>query len=216
LSVISFARRAGVLLPPHGRTLLNRHNGVVIPGASPTKGRLLVATPPLEDPNFDRTVVYVIEHHDDGALGLVLNRPMDEALDEPLDRWVDVQSDPPVVFNGGPVETNALIALAQTTGEVAEEDHLAPLNGEIASADLAADPAILRGAISQLRVFRGYSGWGPGQLEGEIEAGAWLVLDPVPNDLFTADPDELWRSVLARQPGRLAWLAGAPDDLAAN
>ncbi len=188
----------------------------MIPGATPTKGRLLVATPPLEDPNFDRTVVYVIEHHDDGALGLVLNRPMDEGLDEPLDRWVDVQSDPPVVFNGGPVETNALIALAHTKGEVAEDEHLAPLNGDIASADLAADPAMVRGAISQLRVFRGYSGWGPGQLEGEIEAGAWLVLDPVPDDLFTAEPDELWRSVLARQPGRLAWLANAPDDLGTN
>ena len=62
-------------------------------------------------------------------------------------------------------------------------------------------------------MFRGYSGWGPGQLEGEIEAGAWLVLDPDPNDLFTGEPDELWRSVLRRQPGRLAWLADAPDDL---
>lgn len=199
-----------------GGPCCNRHNGLVIPGATPTKGRLLLATPPLEDPNFDRTVVYVIEHHDDGALGVVLNRPLDEELDEPLARWVDVQSDPPVVFNGGPVETNALIALARTHGRVADDDHLAPLNGEIASADLAADPAIVRAAISQLRVFRGYSGWGPGQLEGEIEAGAWLVLDPDPDDMFTAAPDELWRSVLRRQPGRLSWLASAPDDLAAN
>ena len=71
-------------------------------------------------------------------------------------------------------------------------------------------------SISALRVFRGYSGWGPGQLEGEIEAGAWLVLDPDPTDLFTGEPDELWRAVLRRQPGRLAWLADAPDDLAAN
>ena len=71
-------------------------------------------------------------------------------------------------------------------------------------------------SISALRVFRGYAGWGPGQLEGEIEAGAWLVLDPEPTDLFTHEPDELWRTVLRRQPGRLAWLADAPDDLDAN
>lgn len=177
----------------------------------------MVATPPLEDPNFDRTVVYVVEHHDDGALGLVLNRPMGEALEEPLDRWVDVQSEPPVVFHGGPVETDALIALAHTRGSsVDDEEHLAPIGGDIASADLAADPAIVRGAIRALRVFRGYSGWGPGQLEGEIEAGAWLVLDTVASDLFTDEPADLWRTVLRRQPGRLAWLADAPDDLAAN
>ena len=67
-----------------------------------TKGRLLLATPPLTDPNFDRTVVYVLEHHEDGAIGLILNRPTDEALDEPLDRWIDLQSAPSSVFAGGP------------------------------------------------------------------------------------------------------------------
>lgn len=175
-----------------------------------------MATPPLDDPNFDRTVVYVVEHHDDGALGLVLNRPSDEELEEPLDRWVEVQSRPSVIFTGGPVEVTALIALARTDGEVDAEEHLAPVNGEIASADLAVDPALVRGSIQALRVFRGYSGWGPGQLEGEIHAGAWLVLDPDPVDIFTDHPRDLWRTVLRRQPGRLAWLADAPDDLAAN
>jgi putative transcriptional regulator len=67
-----------------------------------------------------------------------------------------------------------------------------------------------------VRIFRGYAGWGPGQLEGEIESGAWLVLDAEPDDVFAAEPDELWRSVLRRQGGRLAWLASAPDDLSAN
>ncbi len=181
-----------------------------------TKGRLLLATPPLEDPNFDRAVVYVLEHHDEGALGLIINRPMDEQLAEPLDAWAEFQSNPSLVFSGGPVETDALIALARTTGEVADEEHLAPLTGEIASADLSADPVLLHGSIAALRVFRGYSGWGPGQLEDEIEAGAWLVLDPEPDDLFTDEPGELWRKVLRRQRGRLAWLADAPDDLNLN
>jgi putative transcriptional regulator len=192
-------------------------------GSTPTKGRLLLATPPLEDPNFDRAVIYVLEHHDDGALGLVLNRPSPEELGDALRPWTAMQSDPSLVFVGGPVEPDALIAIARvrdgaTTApdEDPSDTHLAPLSGDLASADLAADPDEVSGAISALRVFRGYAGWGPGQLDGEIEAGAWLVLDPEPDDLFTPSPDDLWRVVLRRQPGRLAWLAEAPDDLNAN
>ena len=114
----------------------------MFPGALPTKGRLLVATPPLEDPHFDRTVVFVLEHHDDGAIGVVINRPSIESLDEPLDRWIDLQSAPSAVFSGGPVEENALIALAETTVVMLEGDeHLSPILGTIASADLSADPA---------------------------------------------------------------------------
>jgi putative transcriptional regulator len=88
--------------------------------------------------------------------------------------------------------------------------------GSIASADLTADPALVAAVVNEVRVFRGYAGWGPGQLEGEIDAGAWLVLDAQTGDVFTNRPDELWRDVLRRQPGRLAWLANAPDDLSMN
>jgi putative transcriptional regulator len=193
-------------------------------GSTPTKGRILLATPPLEDPNFDRTVIYVLEHHDEGALGLVLNRPSPEELGDALQAWATMQSDPSLVFVGGPVEPDALIAIARvrkplpplSEDDDENETHLAPLSGDLASADLAADPIEVIDTISALRVFRGYAGWGPGQLDGEIEAGAWLVLDPEPTDLFTDTPDDLWRRVLRRQPGRLAWLAEAPDDLAAN
>ena len=80
----------------------------------------------------------------------------------------------------------------------------------------APDPALVAAGVRGVRVFRGYAGWGPGQLEGEIEAGAWLVLDSEPGDVFSSKPDELWRTVLRRQPGRLAWLADAPDDLSSN
>jgi putative transcriptional regulator len=183
----------------------------------PTKGRLLVATPPLDDPNFDRSVVFVLEHHDEGAIGVVLNRPTVEHLDEPLDRWAELQAAPGSVFIGGPVETNALIALAITRpSSDADPELLAPIVGDIASADLTADPALVAGDVDGVRVFRGYAGWGPGQLEGEIEQGAWLVLDAVTSDVFTDEPDELWREVIRRQPGRLAWLAMAPDDLSSN
>lgn len=176
-----------------------------------------MATPVLDDPNFTRTVIYMVEHHGDGALGLILNRPSPETLEEPLDRWIDVQSAPRQVFSGGPVEPDALIALANTvpSAVTGSGTSLAPLTPTIASADLAADPALVPG-IDALRVFRGYAGWAPGQLEAEIESGSWLVLDGTTADIFTQQPDELWRSVLRRQPGRLGWLADAPDDLSWN
>lgn len=189
----------------------------MLTGSPPTKGRLLVATPPLEDPNFDRTVVYMLEHHDEGALGVIINRPIGEELREPLDRWTDLQPTPQSVFLGGPVEPDALIALARTKQPLQEAtDELAPVAGTIASADLTADPAFVAASVEAVRIFRGYAGWGPGQLENEIDAGAWLVLDAEPGDLFDAEPDVLWRTVLRRQGGRLAWLADAPDDLSAN
>lgn len=189
----------------------------MIPGSAVTKGRLLVATPPLEDPNFDRTVVYMLEHHLEGALGVVLNRPSEEELGEPLERWTDLLTAPATVFHGGPVEIDALIALALSNQPLTEPtEELSPVAGRVASADLATDPAFVAGSVSAVRIFCGYAGWGPGQLDGEIAAGAWLVLDAEHDDVFAAEPEVLWRTVLRRQGGRLAWLADAPDDLSAN
>ena len=176
-----------------------------------------MATPPLEDPNFDRTVVYVLEHQEDGALGVVINRPTEETLDAPLDRWSELQATPDSIFLGGPVEPDALIALAFANEPITETtEELSPVSGRIASADLTTDPAFVAGRVGSVRIFRGYAGWGPGQLEGEIESGAWLVLDAEADDLFAAQPEHLWRQILRRQGGRLAWLATAPDDLSAN
>ena len=194
-----------------------RQNGTVLPGSVLTKGRLLVATPPLEDPNFDRTVVYILEHHDDGALGVVINRPTDEPLADPLDRWDGLQAAPGSIFLGGPVEPDALIALGLAKTPITEAtEELSPVAGLVVSADLTADPAFVAATVNSIRVFRGYAGWGPGQLEGEIDAGAWLVVDAEPGDVFAGEPDELWRAVLRRQGGRLAWLATAPEDLSSN
>jgi putative transcriptional regulator len=121
------------------------------------------------------------------------------------------------VFDGGPVEPDALIALALTNQPLVEAtDELSPVAGRVTSADLSTDPAFVAGVVSTVRVFRGYAGWGPTQLDGEIDAGAWLVVDAEPDDVFTDRPAELWRTVLRRQGGRLAWLANAPDDLNAN
>lgn len=182
-----------------------------------TKGRLLVATPPLDDPNFDRAVVFVIEHDGDGALGVVLNRPIGVELPRPLEPWEDLLSAPDCLFEGGPVETHALIALGHRTSQSAggDDDHQMPLTATISSVDLSADPALVTG-VGSLRVFQGYSGWGASQLDVEIAAGGWIVVDALDDDVFTPEPGDLWRQVLARQPGRLSWLAGAPDDLSLN
>lgn len=189
-----------------------------------TKGRLLVATPPLADPNFDRTVVYMLEHHDEGAIGVIINRPTEEALHAPLDRWTDLQSEPCTIFDGGPVEPMAMVALGRPAVAV---DPAAPadeqpselftaITTDVVSVDLTADPAIARADVSSVRVFRGYAGWDERQLDAELDAGAWLTLDGDANDLFSNRPEALWRTVLARQPGRLSWLAEAPDELFLN
>ena len=186
-------------------------------GPAPTKGRLLVATPPLEDPNFDRTVVYMLEHHDQGALGVIINRPTPEQLAEPLDRWSELQPSPGSMFLGGPVETDALIALALTKQPLDEAtDELAPVSGTIASADLTTDPVFVAARVDAVRVFRGYAGWGPGQLEDEIGSRAWWVVDGGPDDVLTRDPESLWERVLRRQIGTTAWFANRPDDLLAG
>jgi len=178
-----------------------------------TAGRLLVATPPLVDANFDRSVVLMVDHDEDGAVGVIINRPGDGTLPEPLDRWTDLLAPPAVLFEGGPVSPEALLALG--TSRTAGSD-VPMIAGLTRSVDLSADPALAAGELTGVRVFNGYSGWGPSQLDGELAAGAWIVVDALDGDLLDAEPETLWRRVLRRQTGRLAWLAEVPDDLSAN
>ena len=172
----------------------------------PTGGRLLLAGPNLEDPNFRRTVVFMIEHNDDGALGLVLNRPSE----------IDLAAEPPAVFVGGPVEQGAVLGLGHVVADDAP-DGVTPIHGGIAVLDLEADPMHLLGDVAGVRLFTGYAGWGPGQLDGELAMGGWIVVDAEPGDVTTTRPDDLWRAVLRRQPDEdLALLSMFPDDLSAN
>jgi putative transcriptional regulator len=179
-----------------------------------TKGRLLVATPPLSDPNFDRTVVLMMEHNEDGAFGLVLNRPGDTQLAAVLPDWASQAMWPTVVFHGGPVQTDAVIALARRS-QAPEGEGWLPILGDLGTVDLASTPDEV-GALDALRVFAGYSGWGPRQLDGELSANAWMVVDADPSDPFTADPTGLWRHVLGRQPGSVGWMRNFPDDVSTN
>lgn len=180
------------------------------------RGRLLVATPDLQDPNFFRTVVLVLEHTDDGALGVILNRPSTAtSVDTPLPAWAPLAADPAVIFVGGPVQPEAAIGVARRA-DTADPDGFAPLSAELGTVDLERDPTDVAPRVDRIRVFAGYSGWGPRQLEGELEHGGWFVIDAEPSDLWTADPDGLWRAVLRRQTGEERFFAEYPIDARLN
>lgn len=184
-------------------------------------GRLLAATPMLGDANFRRTVVLVVEDDpDEGTLGVVLNRPSRIPVQQVLEPWTDLVTGPSVLFQGGPVSPESALALAMPRGRD-EPIGWRSLSGSrlmsrVGLVDLGAPPQLLADGITSLRVFAGYAGWGAGQLEAEIEMGAWLVLDALPEDAFAAEPDRLYPAVLRRQGGEMALLATYPDDPALN
>ncbi len=193
----------------------------------PSKGRLVVASPSLEDPNFHRTVVFLLAADSEGALGVVLNRPSDTSIDEVVPHWGFHASEPPVLFVGGPVQPNAAICVGKAketvreraaSAEASDDDGggFSPLIGDLGTVDLNRAPDEIGVAFSGLRVFTGYSGWGPGQLEEEIDAGAWFVVDGRQDDVLCTDPGDLWGQVLRRQGGWLAVLARHPVDASLN
>ncbi|MDP1819730.1 MAG: YqgE/AlgH family protein [Acidimicrobiales bacterium] len=179
------------------------------------RGRLLVAEPMLGDPNFDRTVVFMIEHNEDGALGLVLNRPTDVLIAEALPDWRDLASHPALLHVGGPVEERSGWCLARAI-DPPEIGGFVPVIGDLGLLDLSLDPDALRTSLSALRLYAGYSGWGPGQLDDELGADAWFVLDAEVDDPFLDDSADLWPRILARQGGSLSRLALFPRDPSLN
>jgi putative transcriptional regulator len=180
----------------------------------PSKGTLLVATPPLADPNFDRAVVLLLEHSDSGSIGLVLNRPTGTPVAAALPGWELLTADPSTVFVGGPVAEDAAIALGVARHEAAGAGWSAVV-GSVGTIDLHRDPDDVAADITDVRIFAGYAGWGPGQLQTELDANAWIVAAAHPDDAY-GDPDDLWRRVLLRQGGTTAWLANAPVDPSVN
>ncbi|MFE9258222.1 YqgE/AlgH family protein [Streptomyces sp. NPDC006879] len=211
-------------------------------GVSSLTGRLLVATPALADPNFDRAVVLLLDHDEEGSLGVVLNRPTPVGVAEILESWAALTGEPGVVFQGGPVSLDSALGVAVIPGgdgrsvvegrapgdpppgtspAVVALDHSGPpgwrrVHGAIGLVDLETPPELLVGALGALRIFAGYSGWGPGQLEEELADGAWYVVDSEPGDVSAPDPERLWRSVLRRQRSELAMVATYPDDPSLN
>lgn len=177
-------------------------------------GKLLVASPALTDPNFNRTVIFVVRHDPEGAFGLVLNRPVETApLQEHLPRWSTRAAHPALIFRGGPVEPSAAFALGRFPANATPADE-AVLPG-VAIVNLAADEEVSSG-LEAVRVFTGYAGWTAGQLESELKESAWFVVDARPSDLFASEPETLWRDVLKRQTGSLAMFAHFPTRLGQN
>jgi len=178
------------------------------------RGKLLLASPTMTDPNFSRSVILIAEHTDEGAMGLVLNRPAETLVADAVPDLSDLADSGAPVYVGGPVAETAVIVLA--------EFDRPELAGALVEADLgfigtdADDPDQLDGAVRRARVFAGHAGWGPGQLEDELAEDAWIVEPPKREEVFTAEPDELWAAVLRRKGRRYALLSTMPPDPSLN
>lgn len=179
------------------------------------RGKLLVAGPALVDPNFVRTVVVMIEHNEQGALGFIVNREVSVPMGELLPSWPYPDQ---LAFQGGPVEgqTGLGLGLLHTSVTLPPPPEARPLLGSLYAVDLTADGAYLATIFRSLRVFFGYAGWAPGQLDRELEDFGWIVVDGEESDIFSEDPEQQWSSVLARQPGRVRELRHYPIDPAWN
>jgi putative transcriptional regulator len=175
-------------------------------------GMLLVATPQLLDPNFVDTVVLMLDVDDGGALGVVLNRPSGVPLAEVLEPWSEVASEPEVLFQGGPVSTEGALGVALLRDRDDVPVGFREVDGPLGLVDLDTPVELVTGSLAGMRVFAGYAGWGADQLAEEIDEGSWYVVQGEHVDVFRLDPEELWRDVLRRQPGELAWHSTRPVD----
>lgn len=168
----------------------------------------------MGDPNFERTVVLMVEHSSDGAFGLVLNRPTDLAVAGALPAWDHLASDPAVLHVGGPVEEQSGWCLVRASD--AEVPGFVPVVGNTGLMDLTADPNDLVGRVTHCRLYAGYSGWGPGQLDFELTEDAWFVVDAEADDPFLPDTAALWRRILSRQAGPLGRVSVFPPHPSLN
>jgi putative transcriptional regulator len=177
------------------------------------RGRLLVASPTLQDPNFARTVVLIAEHTDQGAMGVVLNRPMELEVAEASPMLSLLGIDTEHVFAGGPVQPNGVMVLARFAAPAGPAVAITEDLGFVGAQD---DLGAIAESVSQARVFAGHAGWAAGQLDAELDAEGWIVADLDLDDPFTDVPDALWSTVLRRLGGSFALVARMPDDPSVN
>ena len=177
------------------------------------RGQLLIAGPTLLDPNFHRTVVLVVEHEDEGAMGLVLNRPSPIPAEQAIPELGKALEPEERLWMGGPVQTTSVVVVADfaDTGLTAM-----PVRDGVGLVLPDSDLEEVGTAVRRARPFLGYAGWGPGQLESELERDDWIVAEFDPADVFTDDADGLWARVLSRKGGAYALLATMPPDPSQN
>jgi len=177
------------------------------------RGQLLIAGPSLLDPNFWRTVVLVVEHTDEGALGLVLNRPSETTVEEAVPQLEHLIDPDEQLFIGGPVQPSSVIVLAEF--EDPTDAALIAFDG-IGVLGTGSSLEELVGGVRSSRAFVGHSGWGPGQLDGEMERGDWILESARREDAFSTVSRELWVEVLTRKGGSYALVARMPPDPSVN
>ena len=176
-------------------------------------GQLLLASPSLLDPNFARTVVLIGVHSEDGAMGVVLNRPSGVTVGEAVPQLQEAVGALEPVYVGGPVQSSSIVVLAEFLDP--SPAGLLVL-GRIGFPAPDASIEDLAEATARRRVFAGHAGWGQGQLDAEMEGGDWIAHPAQPEDVFTDVPEELWSSVLTRKGGSYALLARMPLDPSVN
>lgn len=176
------------------------------------RGRLLISSGGLFDPNFRHTVVLVGEHTTDGALGVILNRALDVLVHEVLPALGPLVPSDALLFEGGPVQPESPVLLAELA-----QPELADILSFGSVGFLVGDvPEEVEAGVLRARVFAGYSGWGPGQLEAEMAADSW-ILDPAQeDDVFTDTPELLWSRVLQRKGPEYQRLSRMPFDPSMN
>lgn len=176
-------------------------------------GQLLLASPSLRDPNFQRSVVLLGVHGDDGAMGVVLNRPSEVTVAEAAPQLQETVGDADRVYVGGPVQPSSIVFLAEFLDPTPAG---LLVIGRIGFPTPDAEVDELSRATERARIFAGFAGWGEGQLEAEIEQGDWIAQAALPDDVFTDFPERLWSDVLIRKGGSYALVARMPPDPSVN
>jgi putative transcriptional regulator len=177
------------------------------------RGQLLIAGPGLMDPNFWRSVVLIVEHSREGALGLVLNRPSEATVAETVPQLDELLDGDQQVFLGGPVAPSSVIVLARFADPGAAAV-LAFADVGVLGGDISLDAP--QASVREGRAFVGHAGWGPGQLDSELQRGDWILEPAQHEDAFAADAQALWPAVLTRKGGSYALLARMPADPSVN
>ena len=176
----------------------------------PEKGRLLISEPYLADPNFERTVVLLCEHNEEGSFGFVVNKPSIIKINEVME---DVRNIEETVFIGGPVQQDTLhfIHRNATLENAMEIVNRIYWGGAFENLMLLLETKQI--VATDIRFFLGYSGWGPGQLDAELDQDSWIVCDYVTDQLlFDTGPEVMWRKALENMGGRFSMYSNYPVD----